>query len=68
MLVANYSYLPLLVRDFYVTLAERDLCARRKPCQLLYLVTIAEESLNIFIQRKSNKAMALDLMAIRQDK
>ena len=31
------------------------------------LATIAVESLNSFLQRKRNKAMASDLMAIRQD-
>ena len=31
-------------RVFYVTLAERDLCARRQPCQLLYLLLPALHS------------------------
>ena len=71
-LVVHFRILSLLVRGFHTLLEERHLSARRTFCQLYFLAvaglaTIAVESLNSFLQRKRNKAMASGMMAIKQD-
>ena len=53
-------------------LTERHLCHKKKALSAFIpamagLATIAVESLNSFLQRKRNKAMASGLMAIKQD-
>ena len=71
-LVGHFRILSLLVRGFCTLPGERHLFARRKLCQrsvpaIAGLATIAVESLNSFLQRKRNKAIASGLMAIKQD-
>ena len=56
---------------FHVILTERHLCTRRKFSAFIPaiagLASIVVESLNSFLQRKRNKAIASGLMAIKQD-
>ena len=66
MLVEIFRNLPLLIRGFHAILTERHLFSKKKALSALIpaiagLATIAVESLNSFIQRKRNKAMASSL-------
>ena len=59
-------------RFLHVILTQRHLCCKKKALSAFIpamagLATIAVESLNSFLQRKRNKAMASGLMAIKQD-
>ena len=71
-LVGHFRILSLLVRGFHdSTMGETPVC-KKKALSALFpaiagLATIAVESLNSFLQRKRNKAMASGMMAIRQD-
>ena len=53
-----------------MTLAERERPVHKNKTlsDFIPAIAIAMESLNTFLQRKRNKAMASDLMALRQDK
>ena len=72
MLVDIFRILPLLVRGFYMILTERHLFHKKKALSALIpaiagLATIAVESLNSFLQRKRNKAMANGMTAIKKE-